>query len=220
MATRRYNGHKHHSRKSHSNEQTQRRRLSKQEEIDLTSESIDCNDKTNHMINGLYGEVSSAPTIHVNSAEEKNGQTPMVCPHFWFENGIIWMMFKVEAKTEISDSIDLNESNQSITKTVEELGKSFALKLNVTEKSSFSNLSADDIREKKVFLNLIIPFKCHVFTERQIFSQSWSSSRHQCVAANHSNMRIGKWRLAEQLSLFFKLTGFALLIWSRFLKLF
>ena len=49
--------------------------------------------------------------------------------------------------------MDLNESNQSMTKTVEELGKSFAIKLNVTETST---LTTDESREKRVCVNCTV----------------------------------------------------------------
>lgn len=79
MATRKYNGPKHHSRRYQSSDNN-RRRLSKQEEIDLTLEAIDLKEETNCnndirnniSINVNNNETTVAPiTIHVNSVEDK-----------------------------------------------------------------------------------------------------------------------------------------------------
>jgi hypothetical protein len=84
MATRKYNGPKHHSRRYQSNDNN-RRRLSKQEEIDLTldgidlkEETVDNNDKcnkTNTIVNNNDTTVTPI-TIHV---EDRCDAKPLVC---------------------------------------------------------------------------------------------------------------------------------------------
>ncbi|XP_054162780.1 cAMP-regulated phosphoprotein 21-like isoform X2 [Oppia nitens] len=97
---RRFNGYNKNSKKSQSSDQKNLRRLSKQEEIDLTVEGIDIKDEiTNCNDNSISVnncEPSVAPTIHVNTVEDK------------YDNMVL--------ETEVNHDID-NNSSQTMHKS-------------------------------------------------------------------------------------------------------
>ncbi|CAG2114585.1 unnamed protein product [Medioppia subpectinata] len=130
MASRKNNGNKHHPRKHPPSDQNNRRRLSKQEEIDLTVEGIDLKDET---INGSdksnnwtnNSETSVAPTIHVNAVEDK-------CDHkLSIEKG----------SNDLSEGLDENN-----VKTMQKMDSDSGQSLNGIQRDT---LLTEDNREKK-----------------------------------------------------------------------